>query len=99
MSESKQELRSYNRTSFKLFAFAVVVTIFLDYIGLSVKEITDYADGILKKTHENVSMFLLWAWPVLTLVSEHIKDWRKSMHEKDVEIEKIRAGQDNRSIS
>lgn len=98
MREAKKELRSYNRTSFKLFALAVVVTIVLDYVGISVQELTNYADGILKKTHENISMFLIWAWPILTMVKEQVDDWRKSLHARDIEIARIGAGQDNRQV-
>ena len=85
------EKRSYQRTSFKLFAACLLVTIASDYYGVSVQQVTSYADGILKKTFENVNTIILWAWPIATMIKEAVDDWRKSMHARDVEVAKLRA--------
>lgn len=88
----EQPMRSYNRTSFKLFALAFLATIIMDYAGVSLHDVTNYADGILKKTHENISLLAIWAWPIITIIREQVDDWRKSMHARDIEIERLRAG-------
>lgn len=99
MRETTKDLRSYNRTSFKLFAVVAVLTIVFDYFGVSMKEVTEYVGGVVEKTHENVNLLILWGWPILTLIKEQVDDWRKSLHARDIEIEKIRGGQDNRRVS
>lgn len=83
--------RSYQRTSFKLFAVCLVATMASEYYGVSFQQVTAYADGILEKTFENVNIIILWAWPIATMIKEGVDDWRKSMHSRDIEIAKLRA--------
>jgi hypothetical protein len=44
-----EERRTYKETYFWMFILCIVITIFSDHYGVSVKQITDYADGIIKK--------------------------------------------------
>jgi hypothetical protein len=86
------EKRSYQRTSFKLFILCLAITVVSEYAGVSLQQVTAYADGILKKTFENLNTIVLWAWPIATMVKEGVDDWRKSMHSRDIEVERLRNG-------
>lgn len=86
------KMRSYNRTSFYLFGLAFVITIALDYFGISISSVISYTNEMVTKTIDNTSKVMLWLWPTVTIIKETIGDWRDSTYARDIEIAKIQAG-------
>ena len=84
-----EEKRSYQRTSFWLFALCLLITVVSDYTGISIKDATTYADGIIRKTFENMNSLAIWIMPLAIIIKEELAAWRKSLHDRDIEVAKI----------
>ena len=84
--------RTYSRTSYLTFIAAVILTLVLDYYGISMEQVTDYASGVATKTFHNLSVLAVFVGPILIGVKEYFEDKRKSEHELQLELERLRAG-------
>lgn len=87
----KRERRTYQQTYFWAFIGCIIITIVLDYFNISVKESTEYATNIVKKTIENINQVLLWFFPTALLVKKTVDEWMDRYFKSKVDIEKIRA--------
>lgn len=86
------KVRSYNRTSYRTLIAGVILTLVLDYFGISMEQVTDYASGVVTKTFHNLSLLAVFVGPVLIGIKEYVEDKRQADHELQLEIEKLRAG-------
>lgn len=86
------ERRTYQETYFIAFVVCIAITIILDYFNVSVKESTEYATNIVKKTIENVNEFVLWFFPTALMVKKLINEWITSYFAHKEQIEKIKVG-------
>jgi len=84
--------RSYNRTSFYAFIGCVIITLFMDYLGISAEQVSAYVSGVVTKTYNNLSIFMIWLGPILIGLKEYKEDKRKAEDALKLEIERLRAG-------
>lgn len=75
MAKKRSERRTFQETYFWVFVGCIILTIVLDHYNISVKESTEYATGIIKKTVENVNQLILWAFPTLLTVKKAYNEW------------------------
>ncbi len=87
----KSERRTYQQTYFWAFIGCIFLTIVLDHFNISVKESTEYATSIIKKTIENINQILLWFFPTALLIKKVFEEWTDKYFQSKIEIEKIRS--------
>jgi hypothetical protein len=86
------ERRTYKETHFWVFIGAFIITGISEYFGVSIQQVTDYVEGIGKKTYQNLHYIVLWAYPFVLLIKTEIRKWRESKDKLTIELEKIRNG-------
>ena len=86
-----EEKRTYKETYFWVFIFCIAITLISDYYNISVNQMTEYADGFIKRTFSNMNSLLIWIVPVLLMIKREISMWRQTIHDRDNEVAKINA--------
>lgn len=83
------ERRSYKRTSFFLFIFAMAATLAMEYFGITADQVTKYAGVVVTKTFSNLATFSLFIAPVVVAYKEYAADKEKRQAEKEIQIAEI----------
>lgn len=84
--------RTYKESYFWAFVACVILTILMNKFGVSMQQVTDYSEDILKKTFENINSLMIWIVPMVIAIKNELNKWRESMHKRDVEVAKINQG-------
>lgn len=84
--------RTYKESYFWAFVACVILTILMNKFGISMQQVTDYSEDILKKTFENINSLMIWIVPMVMAIKNELNKWRESMHKRDVEVAKIKQG-------
>jgi len=84
--------RTYKESYFWAFVACVILTILMNKFGVSMQQVTDYSEDILKKTFENINSLMIWIVPMVMAIKNELNKWRESMHKRDVEVAKINQG-------
>lgn len=66
--------RTYKETYFWVIILCFIVTIISEYTGISVKEMTTYADDAIKKTYQNFQTITIWIAPILIILKKIISE-------------------------
>ena len=85
------ERRTYQETYFWMFLLCIVITFASEHYGVSVTEMTEYADKLIRKFISNMNSLIIWVVPISIMIKKEVAAWRTSSYEKEIEIAKIKA--------
>jgi uncharacterized membrane protein YhaH (DUF805 family) len=70
----KIQRRTYKETYFWIIVLCLILTVVSEFTGISVKEMTAYADDTIKKTYQNFQTLTIWIAPVLIIGKKIISE-------------------------
>ena len=59
---------------------------------MSAKQVSDYVGGVVTKTFDNMSIFMIWLGPLAIAFKEYKNDQAKVNAKLQIELEKLRRG-------
>jgi len=90
LMEQKKERRTYQETYFYMFILCILLTVISDRYGISVQQMTDYAEGFIKRFMVNMNSLIIWIVPISIMIKKEISAWRTDLYKKEIEIAKIK---------
>ena len=88
MAENK-ERRTYQETYFWMFIICIIITLISEFTGISVKEMTEQADGLIRRIIDSMNILIIWIVPTFILIKKVVEGWIKAVTKRDIEIAKI----------
>ena len=88
MAENK-ERRTYQETYFWMFIICIIITLISEFTGISVKEMTELADGLIRRIIDSMNILIIWIVPTFILIKKVVEGWIKAVTKRDIEIAKI----------
>jgi len=88
--EKEPVRRTYKESYFWMLVLCLVITVISEYTGVTVQQMTDYADTMIRKTLNNMNSLIIWLVPISIMVKKEVSSWRKDKYSKEIEIAKLK---------
>ncbi len=81
--------RTFQETYFWVFVGCLILTLVLDYFGISIEKVTEYGQNKIESTVKNVNTFITWFFPTLLLIKHEVAAWRNAYFNMQIEKAKM----------